>query len=82
MISTRISNMWTLLPFCVSFCAFPDCCYQLFLSTLIAGEPISQLKCFIVSAAVMEGFTGKPFYSGSSDVCIEISDDTNPSDEL
>ena len=26
------------------FCAFPDCCLQLFLSTLIAREPISQLK--------------------------------------
>ena len=38
-------------------------------------------NCFIVSAAVMEGFHGKPFYSTSSDGCIEILDNS-PSREL
>ena len=77
--------MWTHLLFCVYGCFL---CFSRLLPPIISFHidcrrtnlPIE--KCFIVSAAVMEGFTGKPFYSGSSDVCIEISDDTNPSDEL
>ena len=54
--------------------AFSVFCLQLFLSTLIAREPISQLKTVLSFWRRYCGrFQEKPFYSGSSEGYIEIS---------